>query len=106
MALSVPGVQPDELRQLIDVARRKAESGLAALLITEVDGKVLLAAGLTPDLVARGLHAGNWLKQVAPVVGGGGGGKPDFAQAGGKKPDQIPQALDKALQVAREALGG
>ena len=105
VAALVPGVQPDELRQLIDVARRKAETGLAVLLITEADGKVVLAAGLTPDLVDRGLHAGNWLKQVAPVVGGGGGGKPDFAQAGGKKPDQIPQALEKALQVVREALG-
>jgi alanyl-tRNA synthetase len=106
VSLSIPGLQPDELRQLIDVARRKAETGLAALLITEADGKVVLAAGLTPDLVDRGLHAGNWLKQVAPVVGGGGGGKPDFAQAGGKKPDQIPQALEKALEVARETLGG
>ncbi|RUL88179.1 alanine--tRNA ligase [Tautonia sociabilis] len=106
VALAVPGVAAGELRQLIDVARRKAESGLAALLITEADGKVILAAGLTPDLVDRGLHAGNWLKQVAPVVGGGGGGKADFAQAGGKKPDQIPQAIETALQAAREALGG
>ena len=64
-----------------------------------------MPAGLTPDLVDRGLHAGNWLKQVAPVVGGGGGGRPDFAQAGGKNADQVPQALEKALQVAREALG-
>ena len=106
VAITVADVPADELRQLIDVARRKAETGLAALLITVVDGKVILAAGLTPDLVQRGLHAGNWLKQVAPVVGGGGGGKPDFAQAGGKNPDQIPQALEKALQVIRESLGG
>ncbi|MEW4570331.1 alanine--tRNA ligase [Tautonia sp. JC769] len=106
IAASVEGVAPDELRQLIDVARRKVESGLAALLITASEGKVILAAGLTPDLVERGLHAGNWLKQVAPVVGGGGGGRPDFAQAGGKNPEAIAQAIEKAVEVARGSLGG
>ena len=69
---------------------RSAE-GLAVLLATSADGKVHLAAGLTPDLVERGLHAGNWLKEVAPVVGGGGGGRPDLAQAGGKDPEQDPR---------------
>ena len=63
------------------------------LLASAADGKVQLAAGLTPDLIARGLHAGQWLKEVAPIVGGGGGGRPDLAQAGGKNPEQIPAAL-------------
>ena len=71
---------PDELRQLIDVLRRKIPTQLAVLLATVADGKVHLAAGLTPDQITRGLHAGNWLKLVAPVVGGGGGGRPDLAQ--------------------------
>ena len=71
-----------------------------------VDGKVNLAAGLTPDLIARGLNAGLWLKAVAPIVGGGGGGRPDLAQAGGKRPDQIPAALEKAVAFVQEKLGG
>jgi alanyl-tRNA synthetase len=104
---AVPGASPDELRQLIDVLRRKAAAKLAVLLATAAeDGKVLLAAGLTPDAVDLGLHAGQWLKQVAPVVGGGGGGRPDFAQAGGKDASQIPAALEKAVAVVREKLGG
>ena len=59
--------------------------------MAESDGKVVLAPGLTADLVEHGLHAGNWLKEVAPVVGGGGGGRPDLAQAGGKNPTRIPE---------------
>ena len=50
------------------------------------------------------LHAGNWLKDVAPVVGGGGGGRPDLAQAGGKNPDQVPAALERALDFLRAKL--
>jgi len=96
---------PDELRQLIDVLRRKAGSGLAVLLASVTDGKVQLAAGLTPDLIERGLHAGQWLKEVAPIVGGGGGGRPDLAQAGGKDPAKVAEALEKALETVRAKLG-
>ncbi len=81
---AVENVSPDEMRQLIDVLRRKRETGLAVLLAAAADGKVQLVAGLSKDLIDRGLHAGNWLKEVAPIVGGGGGGRPDLAQAGGK----------------------
>ena len=97
---------PDELRQLIDVLRRKAATNLAVLLATVADGKVHLAAGLTADLVAAGLHAGQWLKEVAPVVGGGGGGKPDIAQAGGKDPAKVPDALAKGLEFLKSKLSG
>jgi alanyl-tRNA synthetase len=97
---------PDEMRQLADVLRRKAPTGLAVLLATVADGKVSLIAALTPDLVSKGLHAGNWLKEVAPVVGGGGGGRPDLAQAGGKDPAKVPDALAKALAVVQSKLGG
>jgi alanyl-tRNA synthetase len=91
-------VSAEEMRQLIDALRRKQEKCLAVLLATASEHKVQLAAGLSRDLVERGLHAGNWLKEVAPVVGGGGGGRPDLAQAGGKSPEQIPAALEKALE--------
>ena len=106
VAASLGSSTPDELRQLIDVLRRKEPAGLAVLLASSVDGKVNLAAGLTPDLIARGLNAGLWLKAVAPIVGGGGGGRPDLAQAGGKFPDQIPEALEKAVSFVHEKLGG
>jgi alanyl-tRNA synthetase len=101
---AVENVSPDEMRQLIDVLRRKREAGLAVLLATQVDDRVQLVAGFSHDLIERGLHAGNWLKQVAPVVGGGGGGRPDLAQAGGKSPAQIPAALDKAIESLTAAL--
>jgi alanyl-tRNA synthetase len=93
---AVENVSVDEMRQLIDALRRKRETGLAVLLAAAVDDKVQLVAGFSRDLIERGLHAGNWLKQVAPIVGGGGGGRPDLAQAGGKSPGQIPAALEKA----------
>jgi alanyl-tRNA synthetase len=76
------------------------------LVVSSADGKVNLVAGLSPDLVKQGLHAGNWLKEVAPIVGGGGGGRPDMAQAGGKNPEQIPAALDHALKTIRVKLEG
>ena len=99
------GVSLDEMRQLIDVLRRKKETGLAVLLAAADEGKVQLVAGVTRDLIERGLHAGNWLKEVAPVVGGGGGGRPDMAQAGGKEPEKIPAALEKALGSIKQKLG-
>ena len=92
MVRAIENQTPDEMRVLIDGLRRKVESGLAVLLITAAEGKVQLVAGLSRDLIDRGLHAGNWLKQVAPIVGGGGGGRPDLAQAGGKTPEKIPDA--------------
>jgi alanyl-tRNA synthetase len=99
IAQSLDSASPDELRQLIDVLRRKAGANLAVLLASHSEGKVSLAAGLTPDLVTLGLHAGQWLKEVAPIVGGGGGGRPDLAQAGGKTPEKTPEALKRAVDV-------
>ncbi|APW64054.1 alanine--tRNA ligase [Paludisphaera borealis] len=103
---AVENATADELRVLIDGLRRKREQGLAVLLITAAEGKVQLVAGFSRDLVDKGQHAGNWLKKVAPVVGGGGGGRPELAQAGGKNPDQIPAALEQAWTVIQENLGG
>jgi alanyl-tRNA synthetase len=101
---SLENVTPDDMRQLIDVMRRKRETGLAVLLAAANEGKVQLVAGFSKDLIDRGLHAGNWLKEVAPVVGGGGGGRPDLAQAGGKSPENIPAALEKARETIRSRL--
>jgi alanyl-tRNA synthetase len=100
----VPELSPEEMRTLCDVLRRKQEKGLAVLLASASAGKVQLVAGLSRDLVEKGLHAGNWLKEVAPIVGGGGGGRPDLAQAGGKSPEKIPAALDHGLRYMRTRL--
>lgn len=61
---------------------------------------------MTDDLVQRGLKAGDVLKAIAPIVEGGGGGRPQMAQAGGKKPENIDDALNKAAELIRESLGG
>jgi alanyl-tRNA synthetase len=105
IARSIDNQTPDDMRVLIDALRRKQATGLAVLLITVAEGKVSLVAGLSRDLIERGLHAGNWLKQVAPIVGGGGGGRPDLAQAGGKNPEKITEALEAAIKSMEALLG-
>jgi alanyl-tRNA synthetase len=105
IARSVDNQTPDDMRVLIDALRRKQTTGLAVLLITVAEGKVSLVAGLSRDLIERGLHAGNWLKQVAPIVDGGGGGRPDLAQAGGKNPEKVTEALEAAIKSMDALLG-
>jgi alanyl-tRNA synthetase len=100
VAGEVSGASADDLRQQIDHLRRKT-SPIAVLLASQADGKVQLVAGLSRDLVERGVHAGQWVKAVAGVMGGGGGGKPDMAQAGGKDPSK----LGDALALARDSIG-
>jgi alanyl-tRNA synthetase len=101
----VPG-GPNELRQLIDQLRRKI-SPVAVLLASrqEEEQKVTLIAGLSRDLVERGLNAVQWVRTVAAVVDGGGGGRPDMAQAGGKLPDKLPAALEIARSEMEKLLG-
>ena len=96
VAAEVPG-GPNELRQLIDQLRRKA-APIAVLLGNRQDEKkkVTLIAGLSRDLVERGLSAVEWVRAAATVVGGSGGGRPDMAQAGGKIPEKLPEALSAA----------
>ena len=103
----VPGMTTDELKQLVDVLRRKADgTNLATLLIGHLeDGKVTIVAGLTPDLVSKKISAGMWVKEVAPVVDGGGGGKPDMATAGGKDASKVAEAMQKAREVIARMIG-
>jgi alanyl-tRNA synthetase len=104
VVVELPGANPNLMRQLIDQLRKKGDS--TAILLAAVTGetKVLLVAGVSRDLVERGCSAGDWVRRVAPVVGGGGGGKPDMAQAGGKLPDKLPEALELARTSIREML--
>jgi alanyl-tRNA synthetase len=87
---------PNRMRQLVDQLRKQFQPIAVLLAASSDDGKVLLVAGVTRDLVEQGISAGNWVKEIAPVVGGGGGGKPDLAQAGGREPAKIPEALTTA----------
>ena len=94
---ATPGATPNLMRQWIDQVRKKSESPVAILLAASTgEDKVMLVAGLSHALVDKGLSAGTWISEVAPVVGGGGGGKADLAQAGGKLPAKIPQAIEEA----------
>jgi alanyl-tRNA synthetase len=100
----VPGANPNLMRHLIDQLRKKATSTAVLFATSEGPSRVTLVAGVSRDLVARGISAGQWVKEVAPVVGGGGGGKPDMAQAGGKLPEKLPEAVDAAKQTMRKLL--
>jgi alanyl-tRNA synthetase len=85
---------------MADSLRNRIKSGVVVLGAAQGDRAILLAA-VTKDLAGGKYHAGNIIKHLAPLVGGGGGGRPDFAQAGGKDPDK----LDAALAAAYELLG-
>ncbi|MCH7813553.1 MAG: hypothetical protein IID40_05985 [Planctomycetes bacterium] len=93
----------DALRGAIDWVRHKTQAS-AVLLASVSDGKVILVAGMSDDVVARGVKAGDLVREIAPLIDGRGGGKPALAQAGGKNPEAIPQALDQARQRLAELL--
>ncbi len=94
LAQRLDGASLEELRHLVDSLKQKIGSGVV-VLGTASDGKVLLVVGVTKDLTHR-LKADDLVRDIAPLIGGGGGGRPDFAQAGGKKPDQLDLALEKS----------
>lgn len=93
----------NQLRNMLDGLKQKLTTGVI-LLAAENEGKVLLASGVSKDLHAKGLHAGNLIKQAASICGGGGGGRPDMAQAGGKDPAKIDEALKSAQDYIQENL--
>ena len=95
---------PDRAREAIDMLKKKAGSA-AILLAYEDDGKVTLLSGVTDDLIKK-VKAGDIVKQVAPIVDGGGGGRPQMAQAGGKNPAGIDEALAKGTELIRTTLSG
>ena len=105
MITEIPGGNTNLMRQLIDQIRKKVDSSAVLLAASQGDSKVTLVAGVSRDLVEQGASVGNWVKEVAPVVGGGGGGKPDMAQAGGKDPAKLPEAFEKAKEVIQSMLG-
>ena len=99
----IPNADVDALRSLADQFRQKHPSGVV-VLGTVINEKPSLIAAVTPDLIRRGLKAGDLIKRVAQVVGGGGGGRPDMAQAGGKDPAKLPEALAQVESYIQENL--
>ena len=94
----VEGVDMNGLRELGDQLKEKLGEGVIALASVS-DGKVNLMVTATDDAVKKGAHAGNIIKAIAPIVGGGGGGRPNMAQAGGKEPSGTDAALNKVKEL-------
>jgi alanyl-tRNA synthetase len=92
LTAELAGADADTLRQMTDRFRQRYPSGVAVLAST-IDGRPMVVASVTDDLTQRGLHAGELVKFVAQILGGGGGGRPTLAQAGGKDPAKIQEAL-------------
>ena len=99
----LPNANIDALREMSDKFRKQHTSGVV-VLASEQNGKPILIAAVTDDLVQRGLNAVKLIQKVASVVGGGGGGRPNLAQAGGKDPSKLSEALDQVQGYIREAL--
>src|SRR5207244_7210288 len=99
----VAELDKDALRALADSLKVKIHSGVVVLASAN-DGKVQIIVAVTPDLTNR-VKAGQIVKEIAPIVGGGGGGRPDFAEAGGKQPEKIDEMLAASEQVVAKVPG-
>ncbi|HHU76635.1 MAG TPA: alanine--tRNA ligase [Firmicutes bacterium] len=105
LSAQVEAENMETLREYLDHIRGKLPSGII-FLGTVSGGKVLLAAAITKDLNKEGLHAGKLVGEIAKLTGGGGGGRPDLAQAGGKDPDKLPHALSQVLPIIKKQRAG
>lgn len=103
LAAKVEGVDMNGLRELGDQLKEKLGEGVV-LLASITDGKVSLMATATDQAMKAGAHAGNLIKAIASIVGGGGGGRPNMAQAGGKNPAGVDEAIKKAAEVIAEQI--
>ncbi len=100
LAAVVDGADADALRELTDRFRGKNKSGVAVLGSVH-DGRPILVAMVTDDWVVKGIHAGNIVREAAKIVGGGGGGRPNLAQAGGRDAGKLPEALAAVPDLVR-----
>lgn len=103
IAYEIDGVDANSLRDLGDKLRNKIGTGVV-VLFSNVGGKVNLVSMATKDSLDKGIHCGKIIKEVASVVGGGGGGRPDMAQAGGKNPAAIKDGINKVYEVVEALL--
>lgn len=98
----VEGLNNTEIRELADTLRQRVGTGVVILGAASKE-KVFLVTAVTKDLVER-IKADELIKEIAPIIGGGGGGRPDFAQAGGTKPEQLDQALERSYSIVEKML--
>ncbi len=103
LAAQLQNADADTLRQMADRFRQKYPSGVV-VLGSAPEGRPVLIAAVTDDLVKRGVHAGELLKRIAQVIGGSGGGRPNLAQAGGKDPSKLSEALDQVKGLVKGML--
>lgn len=103
LATKVSGVDMNGLRELGDQLKAKIAEGVVVLM-SDFDGKVNMVAMATDGAMKKGAHAGNLIKGIAALVGGGGGGRPNMAQAGGKNPAGIDEAIKKSAEVLKEQI--
>ncbi len=94
----------EAMREMGDFLKQKLENVVVALGAV-IDGSPIIVTMVTPDLVGRGLHAGNIARDAAKLMGGGGGGRPETAQAGGRQPERLGAALDSVANLVRAGLG-
>lgn len=104
LATAVEDVDMNGLRELGDQLKEKLGQGVI-VIASSANGKVNLVAMATEEAMSKGAHAGNLIKGIAALVGGGGGGRPNMAQAGGKNPVGIPDAIAKVEEVLKEQIG-
>ena len=103
IASEVQNADRAALRDLSDKLREKIQEGVV-VLISKADGRVSIVVSATEGAIKRGAHAGNLIKIIAPLVGGGGGGRPNMAEAGGKNPAGVPAALEKVGQALEDMI--
>ncbi len=101
VAARVEGLDRGQMRSLADAVRQRIVSGVV-VLATVREGRVSLVAAATRDIAGRRVHAGRLISKVARKLGGGGGGRPDMAEAGGRNPDRIPAALESVFRIVGE----
>ncbi|MDQ0214618.1 alanyl-tRNA synthetase [Oikeobacillus pervagus] len=100
LSVKVQASDMNNLRNMADELKQKIESGIIVLATTQQE-KVNLIAVVTKDLVDKGYHAGKIVKEVASICGGGGGGRPDMAQAGGKNPSKVDEAIKFVFELVK-----
>lgn len=105
LAAKLDGVEREQLRPLADTVRQKLGSGLVVFGTVE-NGRVALISAATKDIAGKRVHAGRVISRVAKLVGGGGGGRPDMAEAGGKNPEALVDALERVYEIVRESADG
>ncbi|MBI9047838.1 MAG: alanine--tRNA ligase [Anaerolineaceae bacterium] len=98
LAMEVPDSDVDSLRNLTDQFREKYAEGVV-VLGTVKDNRPLLIAAVGEPLIKKGIHAGNIIKEISTLIGGSGGGRPNLAQAGGKDPSGLPDALEMVYRI-------